>query len=95
MDVSGVAGHNAATALHASAAAIREINAEADRRVAQAKQEADAFAQAGKVADAAKQKAEQNAVALARQIADAKAERPDCAALMTMSLEAACGISPR
>jgi len=81
---------NAARVLRGSRDAIREINAEAGSRIAASKREADAFEQAGKVADVAKQKAEQNAAALQRQIDRAKSHNPACTALMESNMEGVC-----
>lgn len=86
---------SAAIALRGAAAALREINVEAARRIKAAEDEAKAAAEAGKVAQAAKAKAEKESERFAAEVDRAKARKPGCADLLKQSLEASCGLSPR
>lgn len=83
---------HASASLNAAAAAIRRVNGEAQRRIAEA--------------DAAKRNADQAGIAAARAAHDAKArqaeyedlirkaklQRPKCAALLAMDLRKECGL---
>jgi hypothetical protein len=78
--------------LNASAAALRQVNAEAANAIAKAKaNEADAL-QAGKVATLAEQAAKQQVVAADKRYAKA-IEKPGCVSLMTSNLGAVCALS--
>lgn len=85
---------NAAGALRAAGTAIKAINAEAERRLDVAKRENEALAEAGKVAEAARERAERNAATLQAQIDRAKAKSPACTALMLSNVEAVCTAVP-
>ena len=88
---------NAANALRASGAAIREINAEAERRIAEAERLAGAAIDAGKVAEAARIQAMAESERFAADLDKAKKRRPACAELAAslIDLEAVCGVKVR
>lgn len=86
---------SASTALLAAKSAIEEINQEAEKRIAAAKkQEADSRA-AEKIAQEANAASAKRADKFAGQLAKAGKSKPDCAALLSMDLEAVCGVKSR
>lgn len=82
-------------ALAAASSAIVDINQEAERRLAEAKRQQKASAEAAKVADAAKHDAEARAQRFSDKLSQAAKRKPDCAQLLAMDLEAVCGVSSR
>lgn len=86
---------SASTALLGAKSAIEEINQEAEKRIAAAKkQEADSRA-AEKIAQEANAASAKRADKFAGRLAKAGKSKPDCAALLSMDLEAVCGVKSR
>jgi uncharacterized sporulation protein YeaH/YhbH (DUF444 family) len=82
---------NASASLRASAAALRSVNTEAQRRIALAASEKREAEKAMLAATAAQHQAEAKKEAIAQELADAR-RRPKCAALLDMDLRKECGL---
>jgi phage-related tail protein len=75
--------------------AIRDINAEAEKRIAASvKQEADSRA-AEKIAVQANAASAKRADLFADRLAKAGKAKPDCASLLALDLEKVCGVKSR
>lgn len=83
---------NASASLRAAAAAIRSVNAEAQRRIAAADESKRNSDRAGIAAKAAEHAAEAKQAEYENLIAQAKQKRPACKALLAMDLRKECGL---
>lgn len=82
---------NAANALRASGAALREINAEAERKLAKEKANKEAFADAANVATAGRRNAERNIIT-ERKAWDRARKKEACRILLDTDIVATCGV---
>lgn len=82
---------NSANALRGSAAAIREINAEADRRIAEERATKQAFADAANAATEGRKRAEANIVTKRKEWERAR-KNETCRLLLDTDIVATCGV---
>ena len=82
---------NAGASLGAAATALREVNAEAERRIAAAAYEAEQAKLAGVAAAGAQAAADKRMATFDAEVARART-RPTCAALLAADVGATCGI---
>lgn len=84
----------AAVALRVSGDALREVNAEAERRIKAAEDQAKLAEDAAKVLATANAAAERREADFERRLANAR-RNPPCAALFDADLAKTCGVTPR